>query len=218
LNADELLRLGTALDELVVGREIWPEAAAAVKLLLLTGARLNEPLTAQWLWVDFEQRLIRLPDSKTGKKQLFLSEAALHVLAQLKTQSRDPDSVYVLPGRSRGKPLNNLAKSWKRVCARAGLQEVRLHDLRHTAASVAVARGGTLPIIGRLLGHRQPQTTQRYAHVDVDPALAIANEIGDAIGPALRLAPQAKPASPVSLKSPHLFSGSRCNPKFRRKS
>jgi integrase len=185
LNADELVRLGTALDELISEESLWPEAAAAIRLLLLTGARLNEILTARWEWVDADRRTIELPDSKTGKKTIFLSTAAVQVLNELKRQRRDPESPFLLPGRSKGKPLNNLAKSWRRVCERAEIRGARLHDLRHTAASVAVARGGSLPIIGRLLGHRNPQTTQRYAHVDVDPALAIADEIGDAIGGAL---------------------------------
>jgi integrase len=185
LNADELVRLGTALDELISEESLWPEAAAAIRLLLLTGARLNEILTARWEWVDADRRTIELPDSKTGKKTIFLSTAAVQVLNELKRQRRDPESPFLLPGRSKGKPLNNLAKSWRRVCERAQIRGARLHDLRHTAASVAVARGGSLPIIGRLLGHRNPQTTQRYAHVDVDPALAIADEIGDAIGGAL---------------------------------
>jgi len=185
LSADELVRLGTALDELISEESLWPEAAAAIRLLLLTGARLNEILTARWEWVDADRRTIELPDSKTGKKTIFLSTAAVQVLNELKRQQRDPESPFLLPGRSKGKPLNNLAKSWRRVCERAEIRGARLHDLRHTAASVAVARGGSLPIIGRLLGHRNPQTTQRYAHVDVDPALAIADEIGDAIGGAL---------------------------------
>lgn len=74
----------------------------------------------------------------------------------------------------------NLRKPWGRICLRASLQEVRLHDLRHTAASVAVAQGASLPVIGRLLGHSQAQTTQRYAHVDSDPALRAANAMGSA--------------------------------------
>ena len=185
LTAEEIGRLGAAMTEMVAAEEIWPEAAAAVRLLLLTGARRNEILTARWDWVDLERRVINLPDSKTGKKPIYLSEAAVEVIDGLRAASRDPEGPYLLAGRSKGKPLNNLAKPWKRICERAGLSGVRLHDLRHTAASVAVGRGVNLPVIGRLLGHRQAQTTMRYTHVDTDPALAAANEIGDAIGPAL---------------------------------
>lgn len=185
LSADEIARLGAAMAEMLTVGDIYPEAAAAVRLLLLTGARLNEVLTARWDWVDLERRVIDLPDSKTGKKPLYMSDAALAVVAELGAARRDLDNPYLLPGRRRGKPLNNLSKPWKRICARAGLSSVRLHDLRHTAASVAVGRCVNLPVIGRLLGHRQAQTTLRYAHVDADPALAAANEIGAAIGDAL---------------------------------
>ena len=169
LSYDELCRLGQALDELVIDDNLRFEAAAAIRLLLLMGARLNEVLTAHWAWVHWDQRVIALPDSKTGKKLVFLSPEALVILRDL--ERRRHDNPYILPGRIKGKPLNNLAKSWKRVCRRAELSKVRLHDLRHTTANIAVGRGGTLPVIGRLLGHRQAHTTQRYAHVDVDPAL-----------------------------------------------
>lgn len=185
LSAEEIGRIGAAMEAMLKEQDIRPEAAAAIRLLLLTGARLNEILLAHWDWVDLERRVIELPDSKTGKKPVYLSDAALEVIAELKATRRDPKNPYLLAGRSKGKPLNNLAKPWKRICARAGLSGVRLHDLRHTAASVAVGRGVNLPVIGRLLGHRQAQTTLRYAHVDADPALAAANEIGAAIGAAL---------------------------------
>ena len=79
----------------------------------------------------------------------------------------------------------NLRKPWTRVCEHAGIEGVRLHDLRHTAASIAVGQGASLPVIGRLLGHSQAQTTLRYAHVDADPALIAANQIGDAVDKAM---------------------------------
>jgi integrase len=119
-----------------------------------------------------ERFTIDLPDSKTGKKPIYLSAAAIALLDEQRDATRDPDSPFILPGRTKGKPLNNLSKPWARVCERIGLTGVRLHDLRHTAASVAVGTGATLPLIGKLLGHRQAQTTQRYAHVDADPAPA----------------------------------------------
>lgn len=185
LSVAEISQLGAALTEMVDGGEIWPEAAAAIRLLLLTGARLNEILTAEWSWVDLDRRVISLPDSKTGKKPIFLSAAAVELIAELRENRRDPESPYLLPGRSKGKPLNNLSKSWRRVCERAGISGVRLHDLRHTAASIAVGRGVNLPVIGRLLGHRQAQTTLRYAHVDIDPALAAADDVGSVVSMAL---------------------------------
>jgi integrase len=185
LTGDELSRLGAALNEMVESGELTREAATAVRLLLLTGARLNEILTARWEWVNMERFTIDLPDSKTGKKPIYLSAAAIALLDEQGGATRHPDSPFILPGRTRGKPLNNLSKPWARVCERIGLTGVRLHDLRHTAASVAVGTGATLPLIGKLLGHRQAQTTQRYAHVDADPALVAANQLGDAMTSAM---------------------------------
>jgi integrase len=152
--------------------------AGAIRLLLLTGARVSEVLSARWDWVAWDRRVIELPDSKTGAKPLFLSEAAVAALRNLRD---DEDQPFIIRGRFADRPLVNLAKPWRRVCALAKLEGVRIHDLRHTAASIGVATGTSLPIIGRLLGHSQSQTTQRYAHVDRDPALIAADKIGDAI-------------------------------------
>ncbi len=178
-------RLGVALDELEANSSHGVYAAAAIKLLLLTGARVNEVLQARWDWVDWGRRCIILPDSKTGPKPLFLSNPALVVLRDLSARPEAATSAYIIKGRLRGKPLVNLAKPWKGLCRAAELDGVRIHDLRHTAASVGVGHGLSLPIIGRLLGHSQPQTTYRYAHVDGDPALLAINTIGETIGTAL---------------------------------
>ena len=159
--------------------------ANAITLLLLTGARKNEILTCKWAWVSLDTQSIALPDSKTGRKTLYLSDHAVRLLQSQKEHSRDPESKYVFPGRRKGQCLVNISKPWDRVCKRANLENVRIHDLRHTAASVAVGEGVSLPIIGRLLGHSQPQTTARYAHVDSDPAVFAANSIGNVIGAAL---------------------------------
>jgi integrase len=107
------------------------------------------------------------------------------VLRQLSERPDAGTSVFIIKGRLHGKPLVNMAKPWKGLCQAAELEGVRIHDLRHTAASIGVAQGLSLPIIGRLLGHSQPQTTSRYAHVDTDPALIAANTIGKAIGEAM---------------------------------
>ena len=185
LSNAELSRVGEEIENMLHEGDLYAEAAAAIRLLLLTGARLNEVLQARWEWVSFENRLIMLPESKTGKKNLFLSFEAIKVLEWIRTVSREPQSPYILPGRSRGKPLNNLSKSWRRLCERAQLTGVRLHDLRHTAASIAAGQGASLSLIGRLLGHSQAQTTLRYAHVDLDPALRLADQLGNAVTKAL---------------------------------
>src|SRR3984893_10124738 len=182
---DELRRLGVALDELETNSAHGVYAAAAIKLLLLTGARVNEVLQARWDWVDSDRNSIVLPDSKTGPKPLFLSKPALVVMRDLSARPEAATSEFIIKGRLAGKPLVNLAKPWRWLCRPAGLDGVRIHDLRHTAASVGVSHGLTLPIIGRLLGHSQPQTTNRYAHVDGDPALLAINTIGETIGTAL---------------------------------
>ncbi|MBP2292238.1 tyrosine-type recombinase/integrase [Azospirillum rugosum] len=181
LTSEELARLGNALRAGLAAQTETPYMVAAIQLLLLTGARLSEILTAQWSWVNWSSRIIQLPDSKTGRKPLFLSEPAINVLREVQALPTSKDSPYIIRGRSKDQPLINLAKPWKRICERAGLSDVRLHDLRHTAASVGVAQGMSLPVVGRLLGHTQASTTNRYAHVDIDPALAAANLIGNAI-------------------------------------
>ena len=179
LNAQELERLGETIRTMVDRQQVSQDAANAVRLLLLTGARLNEILSAKWEWVRIEERLIALPDSKGGARPVFLSDAAVRILQDQKSRSKG--HVFIFPGPGAEGRMVNLRKPWKRICEQAGLQGVRLHDLRHTAASVAVGQGTSLPIIGRLLGHTQAQTTQRYAHVDTDPALQAANVIGGAL-------------------------------------
>ncbi|MFZ1425447.1 MAG: tyrosine-type recombinase/integrase [Geminicoccaceae bacterium] len=185
LNSDELTRLGQAMRDGLAAQSETPHMIAAVQLLLLTGARLNEILAAEWAWVDLDRRVISLPDSKTGRKPIYLGQGAVAILRRLQQLPTYQSSPYVICGRRPERPLVNLAKPWARLCQRAKLDGVRLHDLRHTAASVGVAQGMSLPIIGRLLGHSQPSTTHRYAHVAIDPALAAADLIGEAMASAL---------------------------------
>ena len=145
LNSAELTRLGAAIK---VGQEtgdINVYIAAAIQLLLLTGARLNEMLSARWQWLDWDRRVINLPDSKTGAKPIYLSDAALGVLRALYDRPDRCTSDRIIKGRRHGKPLVNLTKPWRRICAAADLSEVRIHDLRHTAASIGVGSGVTLP-------------------------------------------------------------------------
>lgn len=186
LSSPELERLGKALRDLVDEGAIWPDVANLIRLLLLTGARRNEVATCEWDWIDWERQVILLPDSKTGAKPLYLGDNAIEVLNSQKVTSRDPDTVYGFPGKKQDAPLVNLSKPWKVICKEAELKDIRIHDLHHTAASIAVGQGVALPIIGRLLGHTQTQTTARYAHVDSDPALAAANAIGDVVGASIR--------------------------------
>ena len=182
LTGEEFTRLGAELDRTDDEGEDSPFVTAALRLLILTGARLNEILTLKWSFVDLERGLLFLPDSKTGQKSIRLSEAAVAVLAGLPRLSGNP---HVLPGRVEGGHLINLQKPWRRIRERAGISDVRIHDLRHSFASVAAASGGSLPMIGKLLGHSQPQTTARYAHLADDPLRELNERVGGAIADAL---------------------------------
>jgi integrase len=152
-------------------------AAAAMRLLILTGARLREILHLRWEHVDLERGLLFLPDSKTGKKAIVLNAPAMAVLAGLIRVGH-----YVIAGQDAGtsdeKPRADLNRPWRAVAKRAGLQGVRIHDLRHTHASIGAGAGLGLPIIGKLLGHTKASTTQRYAHLDTDPLRRASENIG----------------------------------------
>jgi len=152
-----------------------PYVIAAIRLLLLTGARLSEVLTLEWRYVDLARGLLFLPDSKTGQRPVFLNSGAIEVLQQL---PRQPDNPYVIAGAGQGRHLVNLQKPWRRIRARAGIEDVRLHDLRHSFASIAAESGASLPLIGKLLGHTQMQTTQRYAHLVADPVKELSETVG----------------------------------------
>jgi integrase len=178
LTPDELGRLGDALRT----ADICPRAAAAIRLLILTGARLREILDAKWSYVDVERGALFLPDSKTGKKTIYLNAAALEVLHNL---PREDDNPYVIPGQKDGQPKSDLNGPWKRVCDAAGLAGVRLHDLRHSYASIGAGASMGLPIVGKLLGHKSASTTAKYAHLDSDPMHRAAETIGATISAAM---------------------------------
>ena len=180
----EFRRLGAALDGLEAEGGISVHAAAAIRLLMLTGCRRNEILTLRWPDVRLEAMELRLSDSKTGPRVVPLSPAAARVLAQI---PRIPGNPWVVPGRNPGAPLSGIFLQWRRARSRAGLDDVRLHDLRHSFASRALALGESLPTIAVLLGHARVQSTARYAHLSRDAvrdaASRLAAEIGDDIMP-----------------------------------
>jgi integrase len=174
LSKQELQRLNAVLTDNQAKAES-PFAVAAIGLLVTTGARLTEILTLRWEYVDLENRVLRLPDSKTGAKLIYLNAAAIQLL---RTIPRMQGNHYVIAGARPGAHLVELQKPWRRIRAKAGLDKVRIHDLRHNFASVAAAAGLSLPMIGKLLGHTQASTTQRYAHLAADPVRAASNLIG----------------------------------------
>lgn len=155
-------------------------ALAAIRLLLLTGARRGEILRLRWEWVDLERGILFLPDSKTGKKAIILNGPAAAILESLPRVGP-----WVVPGADPETSRTDLKKTWTTLCRRAKLDGVRLHDLRHTHASFGVSAGFGLPIVGKLLGHTQPQTTARYAHLDIDPVRRASDAIGRTLADAL---------------------------------
>jgi integrase len=178
LSAEELARLGEA----IAGYRGSSYVPAAIKLLVFTGARLGEVLGLRWEWIDFERGEARLPDSKSGPKTVHLPPPALGVLQELPRVEGNP---HVIVGGKEGAALANLEKPWRAVRAAAGLEDVRLHDLRHAFASVAASSGMGLPIIGKMLGHAQPATTARYAHLASDPVKAAAAAVAGQIEAAM---------------------------------
>lgn len=164
---------------------ITPQAAAAIRLLMFTGARLDEILSLKWEYIDFEQGIARLPDSKTGFKVLQLPTPALAVLENLPEMSE-----WVLPANSASGHMVNLKTAWGNLLKFARLPGWRLHDLRHSFASVMVNSGASLPFIGKILGHAQAKTTQRYAHLEQNPARKAAEDAAKMIATAMSTKPK----------------------------
>ncbi len=150
-------------------------SARAIQLLLLTGARKNEILKARWEYVNLEQRLITVPLSKSGKpRYIVLSEAAIAIVRKI---PRIAGSPWLFAGHIPGKPLADLFDYWEKLRGELGLQDVRIHDLRHTFASFLVNSGHSLYEVQKMLGHGDPRTTMRYAHLGQDSLVAAAEKV-----------------------------------------
>ena len=163
---------------------IAPHAAAGLRLALLTGARSGEITAARWSQVDWARKFIRLPVGKAGARTVYLSDVAIEVLRSIRRVGP-----FIIAGRKKGhkakggesdnvEAYKNLGRAWIVVRAKAGLKDVRLHDLRHSFASIAAAQGHSLLMIGNLLGHRVPATTARYSHLTLDAVSAVSDELG----------------------------------------
>lgn len=182
LNDEEFAKLGEILCEAERDQTETQSAIDAIRLLMLTGCRLGEIMTLKWTHVDVKARELRLPDSKTGAKVIHFGSSAAEILKRVK---RIEDNPYVITGAKPGGYLTDLQHPWRRIRAKAALDDVRIHDLRHSYASSALALGEGLPMIGKLLGHTQVQTTARYAHLANAPIKAAAARISDRIGDAM---------------------------------
>ena len=208
LTADEMRRLGEALREaetiglpyhfneganakhrpVKAGKEreiIAPHAVAAIRLLMFTGCRVNEILKLQWEHVDLDRGFLNLADSKTGAKPVILAAPAVAILSELPRVAGNP---YVIVGSAPKEPRRDLKRPWSRVTAHAGLAGLRLHDLRHSFASVGALSGMGLGMVGKLLGHASPATTARYAHFADDPLRRASDSIAATIAAAMGLA------------------------------
>ncbi len=178
LSDEEYRRLGATLREIEADSSETAAAIAAIRLLMLTGCRLSEIQKLRWEHVDLNAGELRLPDTKTGAKVVHLGDPAIAVLRGIQRQDDNP---WVIAGRKPGSHLTDLQHPWRRIRARAGLDDVRIHDLRHSFASGGLLVGEGLPMIGKLLGHTQVQTTARYAHLANDPVKSAANRIASRI-------------------------------------
>ncbi len=179
LSPAEIAQLGETLRAVEAEGAEHPSAVLAIRLLALTGARRNEILTLTWDAVDLERAELVLAESKTGPKRLPLPAP---VLTLLRAAPRLAGNSYVCPGERDGGYFIGIERPWGRIRTSAGLAGVRLHDLRHTHAATAVSAGLALPLVGKLLGHTQPITTQRYAHLRDDPVRAAAERVAGEIG------------------------------------
>lgn len=198
LSEEEIGAAADAIEQAEQDGVIGPHAAGGLRLALLTGARSGEVTAIQWSHIDFQRRIIRLPDSKTNEpRTIELSEAAIAVI---KTLPRiEP---FVIAGAVKGEPYKNLTRAWGLAREYANLQDVRLHDLRHSYASLAASKGHSLQMIGKLLGHKVPATTQRYAHLARDAAASVNDELGAAMLAAIEKRPARQADNVVKLRQP----------------
>lgn len=193
LSPADLAKLGMALAEMET-EGANPSAIAIIRLLAFTGARKNEIASLKWSELDLERGYLRLGDSKTGAKVIPIGAPAREVLA---AQSAIDDSPYIFPASTGGRQFQGLERVWAKVKTRAGFPKLRLHDLRHSYASMGLARGDALPVIGAILGHADLKTTSRYAHLADDPVRQAADGISESIKAALT---QSRSAVVVPLK------------------
>ena len=177
LSDDELKRLIAAL-----ASRPNQTSANVIRMLLLTGARRGEVLNARWDQFDLEAGVWTKPSAHTKQKKehrVPLSALVMQLLSQMRNSAGSLP--YVFPGRVPGKPLKEIKGFWAGVCKEAKIEDCRIHDLRHTYASILASAGHSLPVIGALLGHTQPNTTARYSHLFDDPLREATEKVGSVV-------------------------------------
>lgn len=188
LSGSELASLGEAIRQ-VEAQGANQFAIAIIRLLTFTGARKSEITKLKWQEVDFERSCLRLQDSKSGAKVVPLGPAALTILSEFTMASGSP---FVFPAEAGGFAFQGTEKVWAKIKIAAGFTDLRIHDLRHSFASVGILAGNNLTIIGKLLGHADVKTTARYAHLADDPVKQAANRISNSIAAAMEGNPRAE--------------------------
>jgi site-specific recombinase XerD len=173
LSREDLQRLGQVLAIAEREQTEMPSVVVCIRLLLLTGCRLSEVLTLQWAALDVARGIARLEDSKSGPRDVYLPPAAVALL-----QALPRVSPWVLPGKRHGKPLSNPHRPWYRLCAQAGLTDVRLHDLRHTYGTLAGELKVYPQVVQAVLGHQHLVTTEGYMHTASDPVQQAVVQVG----------------------------------------
>ena len=179
LTREEFRRLGAVIDEAEADGSVHPSAVAAIRLLMLTGCRKSEILGLKWDDIDRTAGELRLRDGKSGARMVPLSPTVLEVLDAMPRVTGNP---WVIAGKNPDKPLCAIDDQWRKLRSRAALEKLRIHDLRHSYASRALALGEGLTMIGALLGHSEVATTARYAHLAKDTEKAAAAKVGGSIG------------------------------------
>ena len=177
LSPEEITTLWATLERRVASGEETSHVAAAFKLLLMTGCRLSEIQFLRWSYIRGDT--IYLPDAKTGPRRVQLSPRAQAILSQIE---RLPENPFVIAGEVPKQAITDLQRPWRRIRHEAGIDDVRIHDLRHTFASIAAMSGQTLYTIGKLIGHTQVQSTARYAHLADRTTRKALNEVDGMFG------------------------------------
>lgn len=179
LSDAEIQRLTTTLKAHANG-----QSANIIRVLLLTGARRGEVMNARWEHFDLDSGIWVKPSAHTKQRRehrVPLSKPAIDLLQTIQSETPEAASPFVFPGKSPNHPQKDIKKFWESVCKTAGLEDLRIHDLRHTYASILVSSGLSLPVIGALLGHTQPNTTARYSHLFDDPLREATERVGAVI-------------------------------------